>query len=480
MDLNTAMAELRTDIESNQTTLQSIMTILNHRALDTRELLDISNSIDKLLAISNVHHEEVMRALGDIKADTKNLEALIHRLMDSDVLTGQEEKTKQRYLDELRKPEKDVIITSKVLGQGGFGMVVLGTYMACDVAVKVLHAQSGSMEGIKNEILLMRCVGSCPNILTCYGFCYTNHGQNINVILELSPYGSLACLLDDTVNFPDLPDGMLLCFLLNIAAALDHIHKKRIKHKDLKPANLLLFPKLIVKLCDFGLAKQHSTFQQSSTAAGTMGFMAPEIRNNEPSKLSSDIYSFGMTAVQLFSRKSPTHLRTALEQVRGAMAPKSHLGWVQTLESLLSECVRYTSGADPDGYRPTAEEVFRRLNVVVAERAVWSAEERGLVNQIETILDRIHNSRAVPLEPPGPSPNTISLKALTIENVVSLLYNLNYANCEDIVRGNPIDGRTLAEIDSMTLLEELELPIRLSARRRALLTTLKELKHTEV
>ena len=124
--------------------------------------------------------------------------------------------------------------------------------------------------------------------------------------------------------------------------------------------------------------------------------MAPEIRNNEPSKLSSVIYSFGMTAVHLFSHKAPTHLRTKLEQVGSAMAPKPHLCWLLTLETLLSECVRYTTGADPDGYRPTT---------------VWSAEERVLV---------IHISRAVPLKLPGPSPNTISLLALTVGNVVSL------------------------------------------------------------
>ena len=124
--MNTVMAELRTDIESTKATSQCIMTILYHRALDTRELLDISNSIDKLLAMSNVHHEEVMGALCDIKAEAQNLEALTHRLLDIDVLTGQAEKTKQKYLDELRKPENDVILTSRVIGRGGFGMVVLG------------------------------------------------------------------------------------------------------------------------------------------------------------------------------------------------------------------------------------------------------------------------------------------------------------------------------------------------------------------
>jgi hypothetical protein len=67
-----------------------------------------------------------MRALCDIKTDTQNLEALTHRLLDSDVLTGQAEKTKEKYLDEWRKPENDVFLTSRVLGRGGFGMVVLG------------------------------------------------------------------------------------------------------------------------------------------------------------------------------------------------------------------------------------------------------------------------------------------------------------------------------------------------------------------
>jgi hypothetical protein len=70
------------------------------------------------------------------------------------------------------------------------------------VAIKVLHAESSSMEVFKNVILLMRCIGNRPNILTCYGFFYPTHGQDINVILGSSPYGSLASLLDDKANFP--------------------------------------------------------------------------------------------------------------------------------------------------------------------------------------------------------------------------------------------------------------------------------------
>jgi hypothetical protein len=45
------MAELRTDIKWTNATSHSIMSILYHRALDTRELLDISNCIDELLAV---------------------------------------------------------------------------------------------------------------------------------------------------------------------------------------------------------------------------------------------------------------------------------------------------------------------------------------------------------------------------------------------------------------------------------------------
>jgi hypothetical protein len=67
-----------------------------------------------------------MRALCDIKTDTQHLEALTHRLLDCDVLTGQAEKTKENYLDEWRKPENDVFLTSRVLRGGEFGMVVLG------------------------------------------------------------------------------------------------------------------------------------------------------------------------------------------------------------------------------------------------------------------------------------------------------------------------------------------------------------------
>ena len=61
-----------------------------------------------------------MHELTSINSRTKNLEVMILKLMDSDVLSGQDKNVRQSYLKELRKPEGEIAITSKVLGQGGF------------------------------------------------------------------------------------------------------------------------------------------------------------------------------------------------------------------------------------------------------------------------------------------------------------------------------------------------------------------------
>ena len=483
------------DIKASKSTLENIMSILNHRELDPHELVELSGGIDNLLRISNMNHVEVMQELSAIKTRAQNLEDMILKFMDSAALSGQEEIVRRSYLEELRRPERDVTMTAITLGQGGFGSVVLGSYMSYNVAIKkVLHADSSNRDGVENEILLMKYIGNCPNILTCFGFFYTNRGRDMNIILELSPYGSLAELLDNKTNFPHLPDVLLLGFLLNLAAALDYIHKKRIKHKDIKPANLLMFPKMTLKLCDFGLARQHSSLQQSSTAAGTVGFMAPEILSQQSSRLSSDIFSFGMVAAQLFSRRAPTHSPPALKQLEEALAPKLHLSWMQTLRALLLECVLYKANEDPDGYRPDAEEVYRRIKNVIAERGVVSSEERALVGRIETTLEPKYISNIVgaadtdiPLENPSvgffsssSSSTVVLLQDLTVQNVVTLLTNLNFPGCDKVVLDNRIDGRTLNYINTINALDEFRLPIIQLAKKENFLGILKDLKDNGV
>ena len=68
-----------------------------------------------------------------------------------------------------------------------------------------------------------------------------------------------------------------------LASALAYLHRQNIIHRDVKPANVLLFNGGSVKLCDFGLAKHlpQDGFERHSHR-GTLVYAAPEIIQGEP------------------------------------------------------------------------------------------------------------------------------------------------------------------------------------------------------
>lgn len=85
-----------------------------------------------------------------------------------------------------------------------------------------------------------------------------------------------------------------------LAQALDYIHKRQIVHRDIKPSNILItYSGDNVKLIDFSLSDSDS-FVIIKNPAGTQNYMAPELlAENTYASPKTDIYSFGMTLMDL-------------------------------------------------------------------------------------------------------------------------------------------------------------------------------------
>ncbi|KAG8894274.1 hypothetical protein FRB99_001368 [Tulasnella sp. 403] len=95
-------------------------------------------------------------------------------------------------------------------------------------------------------------------------------------------------------------------FIREIASALDYLHAQCIIHGDLKGVNILVSDNGHALLCDFGLSRMdHVVTSTTMKGVGSVRWQAPEIWNGAPKSFKTDVYAFGMTAVEILSGDIP-------------------------------------------------------------------------------------------------------------------------------------------------------------------------------
>lgn len=136
---------------------------------------------------------------------------------------------------------------------------------------------------------------------------YSQPGHKIYVLLEYAKYGSTKDLLGRLANGKINENGIGM-IAIDSLRALDYIHKRKIIHRDIKPDNLLMTADGRCKLADFGVATSLLTYdnnQAQQTFAGSISYMAPERFGEQPYGPPSDVWSLGITLVELLTGKFP-------------------------------------------------------------------------------------------------------------------------------------------------------------------------------
>ena len=157
--------------------------------------------------------------------------------------------------------------------------------------------------------------------------------------------------------------------LTRIADAVAYLHSKRIIFRDLKPENIGKDDNGMIKIFDFGLAKQIDESQHSNGSdtglhglyqltgnTGTARYMPPEVAHAKPYGFGVDVYSLAIVIYQVLSLKVPFHnipVSTYFEQVFDhGVRPPVDPSWPPALRELLPRMWQ----ADPT-QRPTAAQV---------------------------------------------------------------------------------------------------------------------------
>lgn len=141
-----------------------------------------------------------------------------------------------------------------------------------------------------------------PHVVTPYASCMA--GDDVLLAMDLVRGGSLETLLGD---YGRLPPAYAAEILDQLLAALSHIHRAGVVHRDVKPANLLLEPSPVgaphVRLADFGIALGDDGLRFTTTGftVGTPGYLAPEVLDwNRPGPR-QDLYAAGLVGWRMLT-----------------------------------------------------------------------------------------------------------------------------------------------------------------------------------
>ncbi|KAI8901359.1 kinase-like domain-containing protein [Globomyces pollinis-pini] len=203
----------------------------------------------------------------------------------------------------------------KDIGSGSSGVVskVLHIPSGLFMARKIVSIATNDKEDekrIKNLLLrelkiLRKCIHS--NVITFYGSFIEQ--QDINIMMEYMDLGSLEDILKKLGRIQETPISIICLQLLNGLVYLFEEHK--VIHRDIKPANILVCSKGLVKLADFGIAKEIGV-SMANSVRGTIIYIPPErISKKVPSTTQSDVWSFGLTIMELALGKYPLNVDQA-------------------------------------------------------------------------------------------------------------------------------------------------------------------------
>ncbi|KAJ9177473.1 hypothetical protein P3X46_012689 [Hevea brasiliensis] len=186
--------------------------------------------------------------------------------------------------------------------EGGFHSVHKGHLTHSNMSVAVTKYLWGSKLTKKEYVTGMKIISRLKhrNLLQLVGWCYEK-GKFL-LVYELLPNGSLDSHLFG--NRTRLTCDMRYRITHGLASALVYLHEgleQRLVHGDVKSSNIMLDSNFNAKLCDFGLARfmNQELVRQNAGLAEAEGYMAPEYISTGEASKESDVYGFGLVALEI-------------------------------------------------------------------------------------------------------------------------------------------------------------------------------------
>jgi len=266
------------------------------------------------------------------------------------------------------------------IGSGGMATVYravqepLGRTVAIKMLKPSIAVDSQFAQRFEREAHFMASLQH-ENILHVHDF--TKDGRSMYIIMEYVRGIDLYDLLE---RVESLPGDVAALLALQVARALDYAHFRGIIHRDIKPANIMISHQGVVKLMDFGIARDDrlSDLTETGTGLGTPSYMSPEQILGDKLDFRSDLFSLGIVMYQMVTGRKPfleDDSRTVMQKIRldrytppRRLNPKVPRG----LERIMARCMEKM----PANRYPTTQALIDDLVEFLAPRVPMSHNAR--------------------------------------------------------------------------------------------------------
>ena len=294
------------------------------------------------------------------------------------------------------------------IGGGGMAVVykarcrLLNRY----VAVKILRDDEGMNQDFVNRFKIeAQSAGSLshPNVVSIYD---VGSDEGINyIVMELVEGYTLKEIIDEN-KVLDWRDATKVAS--QICSALEHAHRNKIIHRDIKSQNILVNAEGIAKVTDFGIAKavSASTITMAGNTIGSVHYFSPEQAKGMNTDEKSDIYSLGIVLYEMVTGRVPfdadTPVSVALKQIQEE--PKPPIEIVPDIPEGLNNIILKALQKDPKFRYRNATEMLTALESVLSDpsktfAAVSSDSEEkldmGATTVVPLVSENMINKRVI-------------------------------------------------------------------------------------
>ncbi|XP_019865295.1 G protein-coupled receptor kinase 2 [Aethina tumida] len=200
----------------------------------------------------------------------------------------------------------------RVLGKGGFGEVcacqvrATGKMYACKKLEKKRIKKRKGEAMVLTEKQILQKINSRFVVNLAYAY---ETKDALCLVLTIMNGGDLKFHIYNMGGEPGLDIARAKFYAAEVICGLDHLHQQGIVYRDCKPENILLDDAGHVRISDLGLAVDIPETETVRGRVGTVGYMAPEVIDNERYTFSPDWFSFGCLLYEMIEGQAPFRAR---------------------------------------------------------------------------------------------------------------------------------------------------------------------------